>query len=99
MSDTTASLRRKIDSAGKLQSFAREMKALAAGFECGGHIEKSASKYRWKKVRSTASEGECPRAAMGMPLLQTGSAGSIDVCCVQLANLDGHGTGTGRQSR
>ena len=42
MSDTTASLRRKIGSAGDLQSVVRTMKALAARFELGGHIEKSA---------------------------------------------------------
>ena len=48
MSDTTASLRRKIDSAGNLQSVVWEMNALAARFELGGHIEKSAGKYRWK---------------------------------------------------
>ncbi|HXV24843.1 MAG TPA: hypothetical protein VED46_11340, partial [Alphaproteobacteria bacterium] len=48
MSDTTASLRRKITSAGDLQSVVRTMKALAARFEFDGHIEKSAGKYRWK---------------------------------------------------
>ena len=48
MSDTTASLRRKIISAGDLQSVVRTMKALAARFEFDGHIEKSAGKYRWK---------------------------------------------------
>lgn len=49
MSDTTASLARKISSSGDLQSVVRTMKALAARFELGGLIEKSAGKHRWKR--------------------------------------------------
>lgn len=50
MSDTTASLRRKIGGAGDLQSVDRTMKAVAARFEIGGHIGKSISKHRCKDV-------------------------------------------------
>ena len=49
MSDTTASLARKISSSGDLQSVVRTMKALAARLELGGHIEKSAGKHRCKR--------------------------------------------------
>lgn len=49
MSETTASLRRKIGGAGILPTGVRTMKAVAARFGIGGHIEKSIGKHRWKR--------------------------------------------------
>ena len=60
MSENTASLRRKMSSAGDLQSAVCAMKALAARFELGGHIEKSAGKYRWKDFDLPVLKGRVP---------------------------------------
>lgn len=41
----------------------------AMRFEFGGHLEKSAGKYRRKSRDLTGSKGECSRAAICIPLL------------------------------
>ena len=50
MSSSIARVRWEIGGGGDLPFFVRTMKALAARFEFGGSIEKSAGKYRWKSL-------------------------------------------------
>jgi F-type H+-transporting ATPase subunit gamma len=64
MSDTTASLRRKINSAGDLQSVVRTMKALAAS---------SIGQYE-KSVRALADYYRTVELGLGACFRETGSA-------------------------
>ena len=60
MSDTPASLRRKIGGAVNLQSVVRRMEALAARFEPAGHIDKSAGGCRWNSRDLPVIEESAP---------------------------------------
>src|SRR6202046_1720424 len=67
MSDTTASLRRKISSAGDLQSVVRTMKALAAS---------SIGQYE-KSVRALADYYRTVELGLGVCFRESGRAGVI----------------------
>ena len=76
MSDTTASLRRKINSAGDLQSVVRTMKALAASSI--GQYEQSVRALATSSVRS---DGRASPSGRWRCWWELPSSSDLDYCC------------------